>query len=218
MFKGGSNDTKTKILKVAFELFGKFGFDGTSVRAIAAQAEVNISAVNYHFKNKENLYWEIMVQMFLDLEAEIKKFHENSSSIAELGMRTFEYFRTEKYMLKNAMKMMMTEGIPFPDDVEQLKVLNNPMGPPGGIYFAKAIQREVPYELSREGLLWGVKATFGSVFHWGFMCCTETCLEDGPGADPLRSVEQVAKDVELMMLSAIDFLKNNQNRFKNKEV
>jgi AcrR family transcriptional regulator len=49
-------DTKGKILTTATQLFARNGFDGSSIREIAAVAGVNLSAVNYHFKNKENLY------------------------------------------------------------------------------------------------------------------------------------------------------------------
>ncbi len=202
-------------MEVAFELFGKYGFDGTSVRDIAQGAEANIAAVNYHFKSKEGLYWEIMVQTYTDLENEIEKFFAQSKSVSELSLKTFEYFLAEKYALKNAMKMMLMEGIPFPQDPAQLGVINNPMGPPGGRFFAEAIQREIPYTLSREGILWGVKATFGSVFHWGFMCCTESCIDQGPNPDPLMTVDQVKKDLENFVSSTIEYLKNNEKKFRN---
>ncbi len=48
-------DTKTRILDAAEKLFGEQGFDGTSLRDITAQAEVNLAAVNYHFQSKESL-------------------------------------------------------------------------------------------------------------------------------------------------------------------
>ena len=50
--------TKEKILIAANELFAKNGFSGASIREIATMANVNLAAINYHFKNKENLYWE----------------------------------------------------------------------------------------------------------------------------------------------------------------
>jgi AcrR family transcriptional regulator len=48
-------DTKTKILDSAEKLFGKKGFDATSLRDITAEADVNLAAVNYHFQTKESL-------------------------------------------------------------------------------------------------------------------------------------------------------------------
>jgi AcrR family transcriptional regulator len=48
-------DTKTRILNAAEKLFGKDGFDGTSLRDITAEADVNLAAVNYHFQSKDSL-------------------------------------------------------------------------------------------------------------------------------------------------------------------
>lgn len=48
-------DTKTRILDAAEKLFGEKGFDGTSLRDITTEADVNLAAVNYHFQSKESL-------------------------------------------------------------------------------------------------------------------------------------------------------------------
>jgi AcrR family transcriptional regulator len=48
-------DTKTRLLDAAEKLFGKNGFDATSLRDITAEAQVNLAAVNYHFQSKESL-------------------------------------------------------------------------------------------------------------------------------------------------------------------
>jgi AcrR family transcriptional regulator len=47
--------TKTRILDAAEKLFGKNGFEETSLRDITAEAQVNLAAVNYHFQTKESL-------------------------------------------------------------------------------------------------------------------------------------------------------------------
>lgn len=47
--------TRERILTAATPLFAEHGFDATGVRAIAAAAEVNIAAVNYHFGSKDAL-------------------------------------------------------------------------------------------------------------------------------------------------------------------
>ena len=43
------SDTKTRILDAAEQLFGRDGFEYTSLRAITTEAQVNLAAVNYHF-------------------------------------------------------------------------------------------------------------------------------------------------------------------------
>ena len=48
-------DTKERILNTAERLFGEHGFAGTSLRAIAKNAGVNLAAIHYHFGSKEAL-------------------------------------------------------------------------------------------------------------------------------------------------------------------
>src|ERR1022692_4678526 len=47
--------TKDRILDAAERLLSKNGFDATSLRAITAEADVNLAAVNYHFHSKDAL-------------------------------------------------------------------------------------------------------------------------------------------------------------------
>src|ERR1700761_8308807 len=47
--------TKDRILDAAERLVGARGFEATPVRAITAEAGVNLAAVNYHFQSKEAL-------------------------------------------------------------------------------------------------------------------------------------------------------------------
>ncbi|HBE00997.1 MAG: hypothetical protein A2096_12605 [Spirochaetes bacterium GWF1_41_5] len=48
--------SKNKILDIAFELFAANGFAATSIRQIAAKAEVNLAMIGYYFGGKEGLY------------------------------------------------------------------------------------------------------------------------------------------------------------------
>jgi len=57
----GSTDkgVRDRLFDSAEELFCEQGFEGTSVRDIAASAKCNIASVNYYFGGKEKLYHEI---------------------------------------------------------------------------------------------------------------------------------------------------------------
>lgn len=48
------------------ELFARDGFEGASLRDIVRQAGVNLSAVNYYFGTKEQLYREVIRQVLAD--------------------------------------------------------------------------------------------------------------------------------------------------------
>ena len=54
--------TKDRILNAAEKLFARDGFDATSLRAITTEADVNLAAVNYHFKSKDALTLEVFAR------------------------------------------------------------------------------------------------------------------------------------------------------------
>jgi len=49
-------DKKEHIINKAMELFALKGFEGTSIRDLAAAAEVNVAMINYYFGSKEKLF------------------------------------------------------------------------------------------------------------------------------------------------------------------
>jgi AcrR family transcriptional regulator len=59
-----SEYTRQNIMKAAVALFAERGYDGTSIRAIVSKARVNQAAINYHFKGKEGLYFEVLKVAF----------------------------------------------------------------------------------------------------------------------------------------------------------
>ena len=53
--------TRDKILSAAGEVFAEQGFEGATVRAITERAGVNVAAVNYHFRDKAELYTRVVL-------------------------------------------------------------------------------------------------------------------------------------------------------------
>ena len=60
-----AENTKERILETAEKLFADKGYNGVSVRDITRSAACNVAAVNYHFGNKENLYFDVFRQRIL---------------------------------------------------------------------------------------------------------------------------------------------------------
>ena len=70
MTKPRRPNTRTRLLTTACRLFAEKGFQETTIADICRQAEANIASVNYHFRDKENLYLEAWRYAFqLDLAA-----------------------------------------------------------------------------------------------------------------------------------------------------
>jgi AcrR family transcriptional regulator len=58
--KMNAEDTRERIVRAAGEVFGLHGFDGTTIRQITKRAGVNVAAVNYHFRDKAELYLRVL--------------------------------------------------------------------------------------------------------------------------------------------------------------
>ena len=54
-------NTRDRILSAAGEVFAEQGFEGATIRAITERAGVNVAAVNYHFRDKAELYTRVVV-------------------------------------------------------------------------------------------------------------------------------------------------------------
>lgn len=57
-----SDQTRTRLIDAAGEMFAELGFHQTTVRQICERAGANIAAVNYHFRDKTGLYTEVVRQ------------------------------------------------------------------------------------------------------------------------------------------------------------
>src|SRR5215471_4877101 len=76
-------DKKTHIIETAMELFAEKGFEGTSIRDIAAKANVNIAMVNYYFGSKEKLF-EGMVKYKAAYTKDMLEEIANNKQLAEI--------------------------------------------------------------------------------------------------------------------------------------
>src|SRR5262245_13578045 len=57
-----SDQTRSRLIDAAGEMFAELGFHQTTVREISQRAGANIAAVNYHFRDKTGLYTEVVRQ------------------------------------------------------------------------------------------------------------------------------------------------------------
>jgi len=53
--------TRERLIEAAGEIFARHGFRNATVRDICRAAGANIAAVNYHFRDKEGLYAEVLL-------------------------------------------------------------------------------------------------------------------------------------------------------------
>ena len=73
------NETKKKILTVSLELFSKKGYSAVSIRDICKIVQIKESSVYYHFKNKQAILEELLIQ-FEDIATGMMQQLEESLS------------------------------------------------------------------------------------------------------------------------------------------
>ena len=57
-------ETSELILNAAGRIFAQIGFHATTVRQITREAGVNLAAINYHFRNKNELYVSVLKRAY----------------------------------------------------------------------------------------------------------------------------------------------------------
>lgn len=86
------DNTRDRLLTQAEQLFSQKGFAAVSVREITSAADSNLSAINYHFGNKLNLYLSVFKERWVPRAQGVRIFFNNSLS-KKLTVDTSEVVR-----------------------------------------------------------------------------------------------------------------------------
>lgn len=109
-----------RLLDTAESLFAEKGFDGTSIRELAAAADCNVASVNYYFTSKENLYIEVwrrqlnkMVETRLISIEKVMVDSDDKPNVEDL-LRSFSYAFLEPLLdqsnANNLLRLMIRES------------------------------------------------------------------------------------------------------------
>ncbi|MEV8436664.1 TetR family transcriptional regulator [Actinosynnema sp. NPDC051121] len=88
--RAGGEDTKAALLAAAREVFVERGYEGATVRSIAARAGVDAAMVNHWFGGKEALFAKAVLQVPVDINALVDRLLDGpDESIGERMVRNF---------------------------------------------------------------------------------------------------------------------------------
>lgn len=88
--RAGGEDTKTALLHAAREVFVERGYEGATVRSIAAKAGVDAAMVNHWYGSKENLFAKAVLQLPFDPTELVKQLLDGPpEQTGERIVRTF---------------------------------------------------------------------------------------------------------------------------------
>lgn len=83
---------RESILKAAMQLFAEKGYAGCSIREICQAAGVTKPVLYYHFRSKEDLYQELMVDIFGQTQKNLQRISRSNGSLRD---RLILYVSTE---------------------------------------------------------------------------------------------------------------------------
>ena len=202
------SQTKQAIIEVASELFAKNGFDNTSVRNIASQANVNIASINYHFKSKVGLYKEVLDHNISVFFEKIGDIIDGSKSCEEFGVNIFHYYIDESSTFYNSMKMFLINHLPIDKEIIPQKCIENPSGPPGTDDLMKLIAQETNRDINDDLVLWAARNIFYNIIHIALIA-QSSFVKAMEKEQTLQNFEQDSQEeaIRLNIRATLNFLK-----------
>ncbi len=86
------NEKQMQILQVTEKLFAEKGFDGTSIRDIAKQANINIAMVSYYFGSKEKMLEALIYSRISDMKLQLESLFKEAISPVEKINKLIELY------------------------------------------------------------------------------------------------------------------------------
>ncbi|MDQ0194342.1 TetR/AcrR family transcriptional regulator [Paenibacillus wynnii] len=106
-----NKDTKQSILNATVELIREQGFSCTSLRKIAARADINLALVNYHYGSKENLLSDAVRVLISTFDDAFSALDDNSLPPKE-RLKTFFMRYIEKLKEHPGLARQMLDETP----------------------------------------------------------------------------------------------------------
>jgi len=118
-------NAREAIINEAMQLFAEKGYAGCSIREICQAAGVTKPVLYYHFQSKENLYQELMLDIFDHTRKNLLRLTKSSGSardrLVEFVASEFSDCKRDTNSIRLIFRMMFSpeEGYPYFNFVEE---------------------------------------------------------------------------------------------------
>ncbi len=103
------NDKQIQILEIAEKLFAEHGFDGTSVRDIAKNADINVAMISYYFGSKEKLFESLILYRAGDLRIQLENLSKEETTPVEKLNKILDLYITKIHSNKYIYRILHFE-------------------------------------------------------------------------------------------------------------
>ncbi|NRA63335.1 MAG: TetR/AcrR family transcriptional regulator [Pseudobacteriovorax sp.] len=166
-------DTKERVLQAAKKLFAEKGFAGTSIREIAEESEANVSAINYHFRSKQGLYWAMLHEAHEWLANGTKQVCEKAKDPEDMIAQLFTFLTEDTTYLMSTMRSLLSDsGEHATGSTEYCDQFNATPGMPGYEFLARFVRTQLQDDPPEEAIFWAVNSIFSTTIHMALMSST----------------------------------------------
>jgi TetR/AcrR family transcriptional regulator, regulator of cefoperazone and chloramphenicol sensitivity len=166
--------TRERIINEAEALFAKNGYDAVSVREITTAACCNLSAVNYHFGNKQKLYLQVFRARWVPRAMRVQTyFRESLASRDTLSISVVAHALAEAFLKgplsddeRQRQSQLMTRELIQP--TEAFELLAGEVLQPFFKELAETLHPLMPEGLENEDLMLNILSIFAMVIYFNF--------------------------------------------------
>lgn len=91
--------TREEIVRIAVQLFRQKGYDTVKISDIASHASIGKGTFYQYFKNKEELFFECLENIFLDVGKDVPEIQAETDALKRLRKRGFHFYQNFVHMV-----------------------------------------------------------------------------------------------------------------------
>jgi AcrR family transcriptional regulator len=91
--------TRDEIIRSSVKLFRKKGYDAVKISDIASHAGIGKGTFYQYFSNKEELFFECLENIFLDIGVDVPEIQSETDALKRLRIRGYHFYQNFVHML-----------------------------------------------------------------------------------------------------------------------
>ena len=112
MINFGEHVNAERVLQDAWELFQRRGYLGVSMDEICQRCEITKPTLYYYFKNKENLFVEVLLRRLKGFHEEIERDGKLDERLAHIATTVFDSFKSDySYLVRDLEHIKIAENV-----------------------------------------------------------------------------------------------------------
>jgi AcrR family transcriptional regulator len=91
--------TRDEIVRISVKLFRQKGYDAVKISDIAGSASIGKGTFYQYFKNKEELFFECLENIFLDIGKDVPEIQAETDALKRIRIRGYHFYQNLMHMI-----------------------------------------------------------------------------------------------------------------------